>query len=144
MYKRILVDYDGSTLSYESIEIAKYQTLQESDSKVHIISVIKAAGPYTNVNISRSIGNELIEKCRPQMEMIEKGFERENISIATDILLAEQNDNPGSFICKYAENNEIDLIIMGSRGLGNIRKIYIVSVSNYVIQNEKYHVLIIK
>jgi len=144
VHKRILVAYDGSPLSYKSIETAKYQAAQDSDSEVHIISVIEATGPYTNVNISRSISKEISEKCRPQMEKIEEEFRKENISVVTDILLAEQNENPGSYICNYADNNDIDLIIMGSRGLGNIKKLFLGSVSNYVVQNAKCPVLIIK
>lgn len=144
MYKRMLVAYDGSLLSRKAIEAAKYHAAQNSDSEVHIISVMNATGPMTNVYVSKSISNELIEKCRPQMVKIEEEFERENISVVTDILLAEQNENPGGFICKYAENNEIDLIIMGSRGLGNVRKIFLGSVSNHVVQNAKCPVLIIK
>src|SRR5699024_2881082 len=109
MRRRILVAYDGSLLSRNAIEEAKYQAKQDSQSEVHIISVMNANGPKTNVNISRSISNELIEKYRPQMEKIKEEFERENISVLTDILLAEQNENPGVFICKYAENNKVDL-----------------------------------
>jgi len=144
MRRRILVAYDGSLLSRNAIEEAKYQAKQDSRSEVHIISVMNANGPKTNVNISRSISNELIEKYRPQMEKIKEEFERENISVLTDILLAEQNENPGVFICKYAENNKVDLIIMGSRGLGNVRRLLLGSVSNHVVQHAKCPVLIIK
>lgn len=144
MYKRILVAYDGSLLSRKAIETAKYQAAQESDSEVHIVTVMDATGPITNINVSRSISNELIEKCRPQMEKIEEEFESENISVVSEIMLAEQNDRPGSLICKYARDNEIDLIIMGSRGLGNIKKLFLGSVSNHVVQNAECPVLIIK
>lgn len=144
MYERILVAYDGSLLSRKAIETAKYQAAQESDSEVHIVTVMDATGPITNINVSRSISNELIEKCRPQMEKIEEEFESENISVVSEIMLAEQNDRPGGLICKYARDNEIDLIIMGSRGLGNIKKLFLGSVSNHVVQNAECPVLIIK
>lgn len=144
MHKKILVAYDGSLLSRQAIEVAKYHATQSSDSEVHIISVIQAHGPVTNVNISNSIGNELMEKSRPQMDKIKEEFERENISSITDILLAEQSENPGTFICKYAEDHDIDLIIMGSRGLGNIRKFFLGSVSSHVVQHANRSVLIVK
>src|SRR5690625_724782 len=144
MHNRILVAYDGSPLSYESIEVAKHHAAQNTNSEVHIISVMEATGPHTNVYVSRSFSYELIEKCRPQMEKIKEDFQRENISVTTDILLAENNENPGEFICEYAENKKIELIIMGSRGLGNIKKLFLGSVSNYVIQHAKCPVMIIK
>jgi len=144
MYNRFLVAYDGSLLSREAIEVAKYQAAKHSESEVHIISVMKATGPNTNITISRNISHELIEKCRPQLSKIKEEFENKNISVVTDILLADQHENPGTFICEYAENNEIDLIIVGSRGLGNVRKIFLGSVSNNVVQNAKCPVLVIK
>lgn len=144
MHRRILVAYDGSLLSRNAIQEAKWQARQEPKSEVHIISVIKAAGPSTNVEISRNISNDLVEKFRPQMEMIKNEFEREKIPVIVDILINEDNDNPGVHICKYAENNEIDLIIIGSRGLGNIKKLFLGSVSNNVVQNAKSRVLVVK
>lgn len=144
MRRRILVAYDGSLLSRHAIQEAKWQARQEPDSEVHIISVIKATGPKTNVHVSRNISNDLVEKFRPQMEKIKEEFERENISVVVDILIGEHNENPGVQICKYAENNEVDLIIIGSRGLGNLKRIFLGSVSNNVVQHARCRVLVIK
>lgn len=144
MGRRILVAYDGSLLSRRALEEAKRQAKQYTQSEVHIISVMRPSGPAMNVNIARSIGQDLIEKYRSQMEKIKEEFDREDISNLTDILLTEQNTNPGTQICKYAENNDIDLIIMGSRGLGNVKKLFLGSASNNVVQHAKCPVLVIK
>lgn len=144
MFQKILIAYDGSRLSRRAIEAAKHQSKKQSNVKVHIVYVMKESGPHTNVNISRSIQKELIEKYRPQLQMIEKEFERKNIPAITEILFARENENFGKPICKYAEDHEMDLIIMGSRGLGNIRRIFLGSVSNNVVQHAKCPVLIIK
>src|SRR5690625_2554983 len=107
MRRRILVAYDGSLLSRNAIQEAKWQAREETNSEVHLISVMRATGPKTNAQISRNISNDLVEKFRPQMEMIKEEFERENIPVIVDILVNEDNDNPGVHICKYADNNEI-------------------------------------
>ncbi|HLS36344.1 MAG TPA: universal stress protein [Bacillota bacterium] len=144
MYKNILVAYDGSILSRQAIEAAKHQATLHEDAQVHIVSVIEATGPYTNVSISQSIINELRAKFLPQMEKIEEEFEAIDIPITTEIVVAERNKKPGKLLVKYAEEQEIDLIIMGSRGLGNIRKVILGSVSNEVVQKAKCPVLVIK
>lgn len=144
MRRRILVAYDGSLLSRNAIQEAKWQAREKTNSEVHLISVMKATGPKTNAQISRNISNDLVEKFRPQMEMIKEEFERENIPVIVDILVEEDNENPGVKICKYAESNKIDLIILGSRGLGNIKRIFLGSVSNNVVQNATCPVLVIK
>lgn len=144
MFKRILVAYDGSLLSRQALEAAKNQVANTPDSEVHIVHVMKEAGPQTNINISKSVNKELIEKYRPQLKMIEEEFKRKDILVLTDILLAKETENLGKPICKYTKDHEIDLIIMGSRGLGNLKKIFLGSVSNYIVQNVKCPVLIIK
>lgn len=145
MRKNILVAYDGSLVSRQAIEEAKRQAAQsDSDAEVHVISVIKPTGPSTNVAISRNIGNHLLEKLRPQMDKIKEEFEKDTITISTDIILGKTNENAGIEVCKYAKDNEIDLIIIGSRGLGNIRGMFLGSVSNNIVQNSICPVLVMK
>lgn len=144
MRRRILVAYDGSLLSRNAIQEAKWLVKKDLESEVHIISIVKTSGPKTNVNISRSISNEMVDKYRPQMEKIKEEFEKENISVLVDVLISEQNENTGTEITKYAKNNEIDLIVMGSRGLGNVKKLFLGSVSNNVVQNATCPVYIVK
>src|SRR5699024_930360 len=122
MHRRILVAYDGSLLSRHAIQEAKWQAAKDSNPEVHIFSCVRATGPQTNVGVSRSISNELMERYRPQMDKVKEEFEKENISALATIQIVDQNENPGKAICEYAENNEVDLIIMGSRGLGNMKK----------------------
>lgn len=144
MRRKILIAYDGSLLSRNAIQEGKWLAKKESDSEVHIVSIVKTTGPKTNVNISRSISNDMMEKYRPQMEKIKEEFEKEKISVVVDILLSEQNENPGVQLTEYAKNNEVNLIVMGSRGLGNVKKLFLGSVSNNVVQNATCPVYIVK
>ncbi|MBC7473397.1 MAG: universal stress protein [Candidatus Sericytochromatia bacterium] len=50
----------------------------------------------------------------------------------------------GPTIVSEAEKNNCDLIVMGSRGLGNVTSILISSASNYTIHHAKCPVLLIK
>ncbi len=52
--------------------------------------------------------------------------------------------SPAEAIVDYSENNDCDLIIMGSRGLGAIREIMVGSVSHNVIQHASIPVMIMK
>lgn len=144
MRRKILVAYDGSLLSRHAIQEAKYQAAQDSQSEVHVFSSLQTAGPTTNVGVSRSISRDLMERYQPQLEKVKEEFEKENITAFSRIQLIDQNENPGKSICEYAENQGIDLIIMGSRGLGNVKKLFLGSVSNNVVQNARCPVLIVK
>src|SRR5690625_6889504 len=81
MHKKILVAYDGSMLSRKAIEIAKSYASQNESLEVHVISVLEATGPRTNLQMTRNIMRELTDKLQPQMDKIADEFAREGITI---------------------------------------------------------------
>ena len=52
--------------------------------------------------------------------------------------------SPGPVILGIAEDKGCDLIVMGSRGLGPLKGIFMGSVSSYIVSRGKYPVLIVK
>ena len=50
----------------------------------------------------------------------------------------------GSEIINYANDNKFDLIVMGARGFSKVKKIFLGSVSNYVLHSAKVPVMIVK
>jgi nucleotide-binding universal stress UspA family protein len=52
--------------------------------------------------------------------------------------------DPASQIIQYAEENNNDVIVMGSRGLGRVREFFLGSVSHNVVQMAKCPVFIVK
>jgi nucleotide-binding universal stress UspA family protein len=43
--------------------------------------------------------------------------------------------NPGEEICEYARKTDVDSIIMGRRGRGEVRELLLGSVSQYVVHH---------
>lgn len=144
MNKRILVAYDGGEMSKQAVEEAKKQTNVVSDTEVNIISVVKPSGPATNANVSKSIGNEVAKQYKHDLELIKKEVEEENIKVNTEVIVGNVEESPGIAISRYAKQNDMDLIIVGSRGLGKVKKLFLDSVSNKVVQNATCPVLVIK
>ena len=50
----------------------------------------------------------------------------------------------GPKIISYANNKSYDIIVIGSRGMGSIKEIFLGSTSNYVLHKSKIPVLIVK
>ena len=50
----------------------------------------------------------------------------------------------GPTIISYANNKSYDIIIIGSRGMGSIKEIFLGSTSHYVLHKSKIPVLIVK
>ena len=50
----------------------------------------------------------------------------------------------GSVILDFAMDNDMDLIVMGSRGLGVVKGVLLGSVSQYIVEQSKCPVLVVK
>ena len=54
----------------------------------------------------------------------------------------EFGGNPGEALIRIAEDDKADMIVMGTRGLGMLRRTILGSVSDYVVHHAKIPVLI--
>lgn len=144
MYKKLLVAYDGSFMSREAIENAKFYAKQKENVQVHIISILETTAPATNMSLRTSMMNELKEKLQPQMDEIAKEFKMDNVHVTTQLIAQDGERNPGKIIVQYAKDNDIEVILIGSRGLGNIKSMVLGSVSKHVVQHADCNVFVIK
>ena len=69
------------------------------------------------------------------MEMVPSGIEKEAFS---------ETGSPAVVILDFAAANDIELIIMGSRGLGIVKGVLLGSVSQYIVEQAKCPVLVVK
>ncbi|RWZ58630.1 universal stress protein [Halobacillus fulvus] len=141
---KILVAYDGSELSKKAIEEVKKQAVEAEEKEVHIVSVVQPTGPATQPAISRQMGEEMAEKYAGELEGIKQQLGEDQGTVVTKVLVGEMERNPGQNICKYAEEQGADLIIIGSRGFGNVKRILLGSVSSNVVQHATCPVLVMK
>ncbi len=136
MVKRILVPTDGSGHARKAIELATDMALQYdatlyllhvvSESKIpedvlDYIKVEKIDEPPERVYLQK-IGEGIVAAA--ERETKKKGVKKVN----TDVI---QGD-PAEMILKYAREKGVDMIILGSRGLGQIQGVFLGSVSSKV------------
>lgn len=67
--------------------------------------------------------------------MVPSGIEKESFS---------ETGSPAVVILDFAKSNDMDLIIMGSRGLGVVKGVLLGSVSQYVVEQSECPVLVVK
>lgn len=144
MSVRILVAYDGSELSRKAVEEAKKQSKLYEDAVVHAVTVITHGGPTTNIALARSFMREMAEEVRPSMEKIREELEEDGVHCTTQILVDDSFRNPGAQIIDYAKENGVELIVLGSRGLGGVGRLLLGSVSGQIVQHAECKVLIVK
>lgn len=151
LYDNILVPYDGSASADAALEeAARYakedpgcalHVLQISDIEHQVIerldSAYGAAVPVGMREAFEDAQNEAQRKLERDVRLATRGLMNEihvEVQIETTI---------GVQIVAYAAAHNIDLIIMGSRGLGGLRGI-LGSVSSFVLKEAKVPVLVVK
>jgi len=142
MIKHILFPTDGSDNSNKALQYVKEIALKFG-AKVTVVTVYESPllngieiVPYTFSELEKSI-REIAEDI---LEKTHKEVNEAGISCNTRL---EQGD-PGKVIVELLENNEYDLVIMGSRGLGTVKSFLLGSVSNYVLHHTNCPIMIVR
>jgi len=132
LYSKVLLAYDGSPSSKlalnKACEIAKH-----FGSELLVITVIEPIEifygepiPPEVVSKQREIAQKIIEKAKKYIEAV--GLEKVRFIIKTGI--------PASEIIKTAEEEKVDLIVIGRRSKkGLLEKVLVGSVSQSVLNN---------
>ena len=138
MIKNILVPVDGSEGADRAIEKA-VMLAQICAAKLNFLYVANINQLAINAVLSDAIldsvtkaGNVILDRA---LEMVPAGVAKESFS---------DTGSPAVVILDFAETNDIDLIVMGSRGLGVVKGVLLGSVSQYVVEQSKCPVLVVK
>ena len=148
---KILACTDGSEYSQKALEQASIIAGGCNVDEVEIIHV-HDPGLDTTFPYHESITAEQMQNFRKMMEgqkeqgkkilsEAEKLFKEKNIKTRTML----KEGNPSSTIVKVAQEEGFDMIVVGSRGLGGLKKFLLGSVSNAIIQEvQNCSVLVLK
>jgi len=149
---KILVCTDGSEHSQKAIREASVIAEGCKANEVAIIHVhdIHSAKmyPYANLGMNaeyierlQKISAEEKAEWRKMLSEYKKIFKDKNIKIRTMLKEGSASDT----IVKVAQKEGFDMIVVGSRGLGGLKKMLLGSVSNAIIQEVKdCSVLVVK
>ncbi|MFZ7137314.1 MAG: universal stress protein [archaeon] len=147
MFEKILVAVDGSELSYKSVDYA-LDLAQKYSAEVKIITVIDAPSDTLVAQASTFAPQSIkdyekkLEKAHEQIlfKAIQKAKLTPKIPVTKEIL----EGHPAEKIIETTKKESVDLIIMGSRGLGGLKEFILGSVSDKVADEAPCPVLIIK
>ncbi len=145
-YNTILVPVDGSEHSKKAIEHA-CTIAKLNNGKVvllHIANIVSAISnfdqtPITGGYVSEQLAKDMEETGREILEEAKK-----LVPAGTNSETVFEVGSPGPAVIAVAKKYNADLIVMGSRGLGLLKGIFMGSVSSYVTSHETCPVLIIK
>ncbi|MDQ0049364.1 universal stress protein [Paenibacillus polymyxa] len=139
-FKQILVAIDGSEHAMKALETAKTLSKQLQGNPhltvLHVNPALSMNEPPIGVDVDERIEEEGRHILEPASDYLK------DADIPCRMLAG--HGNPASVICEIADQEKVDLIIMGTRGKGLVSEMILGSVSHHVIQHAPCPVLTVK
>ncbi|MCH9657954.1 universal stress protein [archaeon] len=136
--KQILVPLDGSPNSFRGLDAA-IQMARESHSTITGLYVLEMVRPQTNEPIM-PLEKMLLERAQDIMKKAKLRAAQKGILFFDRISYGDD----GKRIVDIARRKDFDLIVIGSRGMGAAKEMFLGSTSNYVLHKSKKPVLVVK
>lgn len=141
LYRNIVIATDGSENSLKAIscgiEIAKL-----SGATVHVIHVVDTPSIISDVwTAGKEMVHELmISDGKKIISKAKKIIEDSGVEVRGVLLYGHPSDE----IIKFAENNNMDLIVMGTLGATGLERFLIGSVAEKVVRYSKVNVIVVR
>jgi len=148
LIKNILVAVDGSKSADKALDFA-LDLAQKYSSKIVLISVFEPLSVsmitlgigLSPVNLATHIDGLVEFRKKILLDALKKAKNTNSELVVTKILA---EGRPSDKIVETAKEQQCDLIVIGSRGLGGIKEFFLGSVSDRVADHAQCPVLIIK
>lgn len=141
MFDKILVAIDGSKMSDKAVEMAK-QLGNGQQSEITLLHVGKELVIPPNAIVLEYV--TLLEEVKKNgIELLNNAkdlLDKEGLKVSVVYKVGD----PARQIVDFAKKEHYDLIIIGSRGLGNFKELMLGSVSHKVSQLSHCPVMIVK
>ncbi len=121
MAMNILVGYDDSKVAQDALELAKKHA-EKLGARIHVVTSM-AGGP--------EVPREAFEKAERRLDEAKTRVRKNDI--ACEAHLSVRGLQPGEDLVQYAEENQIDQIVIGVRQRSKVGKLLFGSTAQYVI-----------
>ncbi len=137
-FRRILVGYDGSLQADKAAEVA-LSLARSLDARVLVFGVARPPEPPTSVELEAML-DDAQEHYEEKFKKIRARALELEIQVDTDITVG----HPAEQIIHRAEEDKIDLIVVGRRGVSRFEKWILGSVSERVLRYAHCPVMVIR
>lgn len=151
-FKKILVGVDGSKKSFEAADHAINLAAKYKSKLLLIVNILPiepwyyGEHPYEWGKLEKLERVYKKEKKEMQniLDRIKVKADEHNLISKTEIIMNASTTNPSMALVDYSERNNVDLIVVGTRGRTGFKKILLGSVASGVVTYAHCPVLVIK
>ncbi|CAM0138062.1 hypothetical protein VKS41_001284 [Umbelopsis sp. WA50703] len=157
MTRTIILCYDHSPSSRYAVQWAVRNHLFLTDDSVVLATALEEdvvaieGGALAIPNVVGGVGDFMVAEYAERVQKMEDNAEtelknaveaiRKHVGSVHAVLLRGE---PKTALVEYATNNQADLVIVGQRGLGWLKRKILGSVSDYLSHNLKTPILIVR
>src|SRR5918995_3620260 len=141
--KKILVPVDGSDLSFKAAQYAIH--LAKADNAeittLNVVEDIKQGGAiglqakYGNVSLVDAFRKVRKDSAEQWMNKISQQAESQGVAFKSEIIDDEDVSSEAGVITEFAQRNNFDLIVIGSKGRSKLEKFLTGGVTNRVVNS---------
>jgi len=136
--KKILVPLDGSPNSFRGLDVA-INMARQCHATITGLYVVGITKPRINEQIG-PLEKLLLEHAQKIMKKAKLTAAKKGVLFFDTVSYGDDEKR----IVDIAKRKNFDLIVIGSRGMGAAKEIFLGSTSNYVLHKSKKPVLIVK
>ncbi|MBP2099417.1 universal stress protein [Enterococcus rivorum] len=140
-YQKIMVAVDGSTEAELAFKKA-VNVAMRNDAELLLAHVIDTRAFQSVSSFDGMLAEQATEMAKQTLEDYKKQAKDYGCEKVSSVI---EYGSPKSIIAKQIpETNEVDLIMLGATGLNAVERLFIGSVSDYVIRNAACDVLVVR
>ena len=128
---RVLVGIDGSEVSERALKVA-IELCKKTGAELLIAHVIEKPPVLTMVRTQEELIERALREYADRL-LARALFKAEKEGVKAKPLLLK--GKPGPQLCEAANKYGVDLVVVGSRGLGTISKFIVGSVSDFLVRH---------
>lgn len=147
LIRKILVAVDGSKPSLEA-SIQAIDLAKRFEAELIAIHVIDPRYSHLEIILSPRPGRLkeavmlAVEKGKQNLDKVKQNATEKNVRVKTDIIVGKTS--VANEIVEYAEKENINIIIIGSRGISGFKRILLGSVASEVVTYAHCPVFVVK
>jgi nucleotide-binding universal stress UspA family protein len=140
IFSKILIAIDGSDASMDAADYA-ISISKQHNAELYALHVIRADVDLFGPHETSEFMTEMRNEGKKYMDKVRLKANEKNIQIKTEFI---SSTNIAGGIVDYAEENNIDLIVIGTRGLSGFKKLLLGSVATNVVTYAHCPVMVVK
>lgn len=151
LFKNILLAFDGSESSSRASDYAIYLAHLENATLtfIHVIDNIKQGGAiglrarYGDVRLVKGFKKARKQDAEKWIKPIQDKANEKGIKTQL-VIVDDESSSKVELITQYIRDNQIDLVIMGSRGLSKFKQLLLGSIATQLISYSTCPIMVIR